>query len=353
MSHSHVATVETKPIRKARQRKVCLGGAFDILHRGHKDLLDRAAAIGEQVLVGLCTDELANARRERKVRPYKEREERLLEHMTRQHNAVAVTIDPIDDPFGPARTGDFDTIVVSESTLGTAQQLNRERQTDGLRQLEIEVVPHRLAQDGRPISATRINLGEIDDEGRMLRALRLAIGSANPVKVKAVKQICDLLYDKVDYIFREVHSGVAEQPRGVDETVAGATLRAREALGEDMDMGIGIEAGLVPSPLEGQWLDVQYCAVVDRTGRVTLGHGPGFAYPTRVMESVDAGHTVGQAMTSLTGIQDIGRKGGAIGYLSMGVLERQGLTEQAVLAAFIPRLRQELYLEAPGDDSGV
>ena len=75
----------------------------------------------------------------------------------------------------------------------------------------------------------------------------------------------------------------------------------------------------------------------------TNGHGSGFAYPPSVIEAVDSGQTVGEAMTQLTGIQDIGQKGGAIGHLTRDLLRRRSLTEQAVLMAFIPRIRQELY----------
>ncbi len=318
------------------------------------DLLARAASLGQNVLIGLCTDAFANGRRERRVTPFDRRKGTLMEHMGQHHADTRVTIEPIDDDYGPARHGEYDTIVVSEATRTTAMRLNRERKGDGLSQLDIVVVPHRLAQDGRPISSTRVVEGEIDPEGRMLRTLRVAIGSANRVKVEAVRRICEQLYEYVDCYSCPVDSGVAEQPRGVDETVTGAINRARAALGEvdenekeedgvEHDLGVGIEAGLLPSPHEDQWMDVQYCAVVDRTGRVTLGHGSGFAYPPSVIEAVDSGQTVGEAMTQLTGIQDIGQKGGAIGHLTRDLLRRRSLTEQAVLMAFIPRIRQELY----------
>lgn len=331
-----------KPNQKST---VCLGGAFDILHLGHRDLLDRAAALGDTVLVGLCTDEFANASRKRTVTVYQERRGRLVEYLERRHPRTKLVIEPITDAYGPAREGDFDTIVVSEATVATTRSLNREREAIGLRPLEVVVVPHRLAQDGRPISATRVDTGEIDGEGHLLRPLRIGVGSTNPVKVEAVRQVALKLFDGVECCSRRVGSGVAEQPRGIEQTVAGAINRARRALtGDlDLDLGVGIEAGLVPSPHEGGWLDVQYCAVVDRADRVTLGHGPGFAYPPAIIEAVDAGQTVGRAMTELTGIKDIGRKGGAIGYLTRGLLERQGLTEQAVLAAFLPRILSHLY----------
>jgi len=88
---------------------------------------------------------------------------------------------------------------------------------------------------------------------------------------------------------------------------------------------------------------VQYCAVVDRSGRLTVGHGPGFAYPAKVLEKVKAGSTVGEAMDRLTGIRGIGSKRGAIGHLTEGRLDRRRLTESAVLMAMVPRIRRDLY----------
>ncbi len=320
-----------------------MGGAFDHLHRGHKDLLDRACVVADHLLIGLCTDEFAGRGRDRRPRPYDQRHKALEDYLDQQHPGIPVEIVPLEDEFGPAGTGDFQAIVVSEATRDTAIGLNRTREAAKLGALRIIEVPHRLAQDGLPISSTRVARGELDPEGELLRPLLITVGSANPVKVEAVRKVCDRLYREVTHTSLGVPSGVPEQPRGIDETTRGAINRARGALKGDTDLGVGIEAGLIASPLKGEWLDVQYCAVVDRGGRMTLGHGAGFAYPTAIIRAVEAGRTVGQAMSAMTGIPDIGSKQGAIGYLSRNALDRQGLTGQAVLAAFIPRLRQEHY----------
>ncbi|TRO46069.1 phosphopantetheine adenylyltransferase, partial [Candidatus Bathyarchaeota archaeon] len=38
-------------------RKVAVGGTFDELHKGHRVLLVKAFEVGENVLIGLCTDD--------------------------------------------------------------------------------------------------------------------------------------------------------------------------------------------------------------------------------------------------------------------------------------------------------
>jgi inosine/xanthosine triphosphatase len=116
---------------------------------------------------------------------------------------------------------------------------------------------------------------------------------------------------------------------------------------------VGIEAGLMWSSALSDYFDVQYCAIIDRGGRITVGHGPGFTYPPRVLEKVKAGSTVGEAMERLTGIRRIGSGEGAIGYLTEGRLDRKRLTESAVLMAMVPRIRREFYSRgAPSHEAG-
>jgi inosine/xanthosine triphosphatase len=200
-----------------------------------------------------------------------------------------------------------------------------------------------LAADGERISATRIQAGEIDGEGRLLNA-RIAVGSANPVKLKAVKDAARDLFDGAKVKPMKVGRAVAEQPFD-GEVAKGAVQRARAALQQwpEAHLGVGIEAGLVWSAEANAHLDVQWCAIVDRAGRATLGHGPGFVYPTQVAERIKGGLTVGDVVGELAGVKDLGAKQGAIGFLSGGAMDRAELTRSAVVMAMLPRLRPELY----------
>ncbi len=163
--------------------------------------------------------------------------------------------------------------------------------------------------------------------------------------MKAVDRVLSRLFSKVEVRGKPVKSGVPAQPRG-HQAIEGAVSRARQAIGNG-DFGVGIEAGLVNQGEGRPPLDVQYCAITDGTGRITVGSGPGFEHPPSVLRMVGGGATVGEAMESLTGIKDIGRKEGAIGFLTEGMMDREGLTEAAVLMAMVPRIRRTLYAEAP------
>lgn len=172
--------------------------------------------------------------------------------------------------------------------------------------------------------------------------MRVAVGSTNPVKVRAVEEVLRTFYPGAEVFGVDVSSEVGAQPIGMQETVLGAVNRAREALRHG-ELGVGIEAGLleVPFTLTG-YMDVQFCAISD--GEViTLGAGSGFEYPPSVIRQVLRGREVGKVMEELSGIAEIGRKGGAIGFLSKGKLSRKELTKQAVLMAMLPRINRELY----------
>ena len=46
-------------------KRVCLGGTFDHLHDGHRNLLKRAASMGVHVFIGLSTDALLKSKKHR------------------------------------------------------------------------------------------------------------------------------------------------------------------------------------------------------------------------------------------------------------------------------------------------
>ncbi|OGS49563.1 MAG: hypothetical protein A3K65_07680, partial [Euryarchaeota archaeon RBG_16_68_12] len=297
--------------------RVAMGGTFDLLHAGHEALLDAAFALGGEVFIGLTTDAMA-LRSRAAVTPYATRKRRL-EAWLRRRGHRAAQIGPIEDEFGPAASEPFDGIVVSAARAGVATALNEERARHGLRALSVHVVPMVLAQDDAPIAARRVRVGEIDRRGRLLRAVRVNVGSTNPVKVRAVRNVFARLFMMARVAGVDVAPRVREQPLE-GEAVEGAVNRAREAL-RDADYGVGIEAGLLFNEPARTFLDVQWCAVVDKLGRVTLGHGPGFVHPPAILERVKAGRTVGEAMDELTGRTGIGRTTGAIGFLTAGRMD--------------------------------
>ncbi len=321
--------------------RVCTGGTFDILHAGHEALLAKAFELGdEEVLIGITSDRMARKTRKR-ANPLAVRR-RNLRALLRRRRWRRARLSVLEDVAGPAAyEEDLDAIVVSADRIAGAHEINRERVRRGHKPMEVVVVPMLLAEDCLPIGARRIRAGDIDRHGRMARPLVVRVGSTNPVKVAATKTAFRRVFRIVNVKAVEVPPHVRPQPFE-HETAAGAIARARAAIGNG-DYGVGIEAGLFWDEAAKDYLDVQYCAIVDKRDLLSIGHGPGFRYPPTVLAAVRAGKTVGEAMAAVAGTKDIGRAEGAVGWLSRGAMDRTRLTEAAVLMALIPRIRRELY----------
>lgn len=174
--------------------------------------------------------------------------------------------------------------------------------------------------------------------------MKIKVGTHNPLKVRATRNVMEKIYTNVDVEGIEVDSGVSDQPIGLDETIQGAVNRARNAF-LDADLSVGIESGLLAAPhsITG-YLDLQWCAIYDGE-RITLGVSAGFEYPPVVVEEVLKGQEVGEVMDEVTGVEKLGQKTGAVSILTKGLLDRTENTEQCVLMAMIPRMNSDLYLE--------
>ncbi|WP_136686895.1 phosphopantetheine adenylyltransferase [Halorhabdus amylolytica] len=150
--------------------KVALGGTFDPIHDGHRALFERAFELGD-VTVGLTNDELAPSTRQegRFVRPYEERLADLRDELASFADEYdrEFEIRELEEPTGIATEEQFDVLVVSPETETGGKHVNEIREDQGREPLDIEVVEHVTAEDGDPISSTRVVAGEIDEHGNL------------------------------------------------------------------------------------------------------------------------------------------------------------------------------------------
>ena len=147
--------------------RVVVGGTFDPLHDGHRALLKKACELSRsgELIVGLTSDRMALDKSHR-VDDYRMRYESVMQFVREQ--GVDPVIIKLDDPYGPTLDEDFDYIVVSPETYCTALRINELREGKDLKPIDIVLVEYILAEDGLPISSTRISRGEIDEHGRVL-----------------------------------------------------------------------------------------------------------------------------------------------------------------------------------------
>lgn len=164
--------------------------------------------------------------------------------------------------------------------------------------------------------------------------MRVAVGSRNPVKVAAAERALGELADVVDAV--GVDSGVAEQPRGIDATLAGARNRARRAHGAgEYDLGVGIEGGVAEFGPTDRLFLVNWAAVTDGE-RLEAGAGPGLPLPERIARRVRDGGELGPVMDDVVGRTGVKREEGAAGILTGGHTDRETALVQAVATALGP-----------------
>jgi pantetheine-phosphate adenylyltransferase len=150
---------------------VLVGGTFDEFHRGHRALIMRAFEVGERVMIGLSSDQLARElRKNHAIATYEERLKELRGFLMGQGVLDRAKIVPLDTSFGiTLSTTIADALILSKETEHVGITINKKRSASGLKPLELVVIEMIPAEDHVPISSTRIRHGEIDREGHLVR----------------------------------------------------------------------------------------------------------------------------------------------------------------------------------------
>lgn len=148
-----------------------LGGTFSLLHVGHMALLATAYSKAEKVLIGVSSDSFAaKLGKKHSIPPYEERVRRLREFLSRQGWLDRTRIIAIEDPYGPTvEDPSIEVLVTSPATAYRAGEINMKRAERNLPPLDVYVCPLVVADDGYPVSTTRVMAGEISVEGKSIR----------------------------------------------------------------------------------------------------------------------------------------------------------------------------------------
>lgn len=148
---------------------VATGGTFDILHKGHYMLLQKAFEVGRQIIIGVSSDSYATRNQKKIINNYDIRQENLNKFINKHFKKSNYSVYQLDDFYGPtALTRDVQAIITTESSLENCLKINSLRESKGMPQLEIILVPLEVDKEGKVISSTRIRKGEIDVNGNKL-----------------------------------------------------------------------------------------------------------------------------------------------------------------------------------------
>ena len=101
-----------------RYNLVATGGTFDIIHKGHIELLRKSFSISSKVIIGLSSDELVKKMGKKISKNYHQRFESLSSAIEKNFPNSSYQISKLENDFGPA--------VLEEGVLGMLDQLNTE-----------------------------------------------------------------------------------------------------------------------------------------------------------------------------------------------------------------------------------
>lgn len=132
----------------------------------------------------------------------------------------------------------------------------------------------------------------------------ITVGSTSSIKVSAVRMALARAGIAADVVAHASQSGVNAQPVGRDETLRGASNRARAAAAAvPGSAGVGIENGIVRE--DGRWIDVAAVVIVGEDGRETVAWSEAVAVPDVFVDEAAArgfgGVTVGAVIAEREG----------------------------------------------------
>jgi pantetheine-phosphate adenylyltransferase len=151
---------------------VAAGGTFDEIHIGHIALLSKAFEVGNNVIIGVSSDEFAaKTKGKNKVNHnYDQRVLNLKAIIQKKLGSVSYEISKLDNEYGPIVTsGKVEALIASTETARKGDKINEIRSKNGLPPIATISVDLIRAEDGTPISSTRIRKGEIDPYGKTLK----------------------------------------------------------------------------------------------------------------------------------------------------------------------------------------
>lgn len=175
-----------------------------------------------------------------------------------------------------------------------------------------------------------------------MTTMKIAVGSTNPLKVRAVEAVAAKVFGAATVEGVAVESGVGHNPLTDAETLAGAVTRAKAARRKaGADLGIGLEGGITESG--GRWYTCVWCAA-DTGAEVLTGGGVHIPVPREVARLITVdGVEMGHAMDRIIGDSDTKRKMGFEGIVTRGLVNRQDSFESVLAYTLAPLISTGLY----------
>ncbi|MFW0862207.1 MAG: DUF84 family protein [Candidatus Komeilibacteria bacterium] len=172
--------------------------------------------------------------------------------------------------------------------------------------------------------------------------VKISVGSANPVKIKACEEVAKKVWQDVEVVNHDVDSGVSDMPMNEEESIKGAINRASGAREKaDADYGFGLEGSV--TEIEDKMFLTGWVAVVNREGEIGIGSGGHILLPEAIADRIRGGEELGPVMDDILHKTNTKQGQGAVGTLTGGLKPRQQSFEDGVLYALTKFIKPDLY----------
>jgi len=142
-----------------------IGGTFDRFHKGHISLINQSLKYCNKLEIWITTDNIAKIK-DPIIQSWDDRQAEILKH-TESFFPSRITFGKLKDSFGPAPSHDLaEVIFCTEDNIKNCEKINILRLKNELPKLSIVELKLENAWDERPISSSRIRIGEIDRNGK-------------------------------------------------------------------------------------------------------------------------------------------------------------------------------------------
>ena len=174
--------------------------------------------------------------------------------------------------------------------------------------------------------------------------MKIAVGSTNPVKIKATEDAFRTLWPKKKWIVEgiKVPSGISDQPMSDEESIKGATTRAKKALKAlKADYGVGLEGGL--QQIRKHWFDSGWAVVVSKDGKIGVGCSAKIESPAKFMQLVKRGIELGEVDDIIFKKKNSKQDIGYFGLMTNGSVTRADAYHHGLIVALSRFLHPELW----------
>ena len=152
----------------------------------------------------------------------------------------------------------------------------------------------------------------------MVNTKKLYLGTTNPAKVNAVKEVLS----DFEVVSISVNSGVDKQPKSDEETIQGAINRALSLPSDGLRMGL--EAGVTIH--QDRLYLINWGALIDQDGKIFTAGGTRIELPKYVKDKIfNEGEELADVMGEVFKDSDIRKKQGAIGIYTCGLVNRKDI----------------------------